>query len=1086
MANTWNQNDDTPKWTGTKCAGGTEASNLMRTSASTSPGAGATTFTVGMALKQSYVVAEISPDNAIGQTSINAGTHYINLNVTTAAASGTYFDAAYICRLNSSGVSQGVVASWTGNVACDSTGVKQITVTQGSPVACSATDYLYVVVSCYCNAHAGSTLGLDNDQTYVDTIAAASTNYGAATITGTGALAAIGSGWSILTGAATISGTGGLTAVGSASPPGVTQYGSAIIGGKDSGRQLDHLSSPATNTAFTASANGKITITFTPENGYDGPIVEFRRADYNDKVVVACSPSWNVGLIYLSYQHPVSGWHDISNSSGVFTDGVSSEVVIYFFGDHYSVLVDTVEKMNTPTPYNQTVAAGWIQHTLVTNDIDLYSYSRPGGSLAAASTVKHWGASTISGTGALTAIGSAQGTKYGVATLVGTGELTSVANATHYALATSSGIGSLTTSGHAKRWRAATISATGSLAAIGSSQATKYGTSTITAVGALTAAGSATHYGIATLSATGQLSASGNAGRWAAATLAAIGTLSATAQATSTKYGSATISATGALTAIGDVTLHKGKSTLSGIGLVTSVGFAKRWGAATLAGLGSLTASGGTATKHYGVVTIGGQDSGHLVDFSTSTPNNTRLDHRVNWKIVITFTPEDGYNAVTLQPCYKDWQNIWSLTCSPSWDVDRLIFQRYKDSSPTVIASITGLFTDSVPTEVIWYKFGDHHIIVVDDVEKVNVYDSYLQNVDGQDFDEARVQTTLQTNDLDIYVYSRPGGSLAAGANAEHFAAATIAGIGSLTAVGSTQGIRYGTATLAGVGALTAVGDVVLHRGKATLAGVGALTAIGTNPTANVNYGQATLSATGSLTSVAGAFDYRTAILPRTTWPDGVVTGDQADYGAGWELGAYVYYPVGTATISAIGGLSARGSTGGVNYGIAALSGIGALTATANALHYSNAILIGQGSAVVNGFAKRYRAASLTGAGTLSAIGNVTKKFGKATISGVGALTAVGLSKKAGAATLSGAGSLSAQASVSRFSRAALSAIGAMNASGFQIAYAIGTITIITYIQASARIEGEPESIGLPRFFKKIRHNYASQVQVGQKETDLV
>jgi len=34
---------------------------------------------------------------------------------------------------------------------------------------------------------------------------------------------------------------------------------------------------------------------------------------------------------------------------------------------------------------------------------------------------------------------------------------------------------------------------------------------------------------------------------------------------------------------------------------------------------------------------------------------------------------------------------------------------------------------------------------------------------------------------------------------------------------------------------------------------------------------------------------YDDALLPASTWPDGVVTDDQDNYGAGWEIGAYVY-----------------------------------------------------------------------------------------------------------------------------------------------------------------------------------------------------
>jgi hypothetical protein len=36
---------------------------------------------------------------------------------------------------------------------------------------------------------------------------------------------------------------------------------------------------------------------------------------------------------------------------------------------------------------------------------------------------------------------------------------------------------------------------------------------------------------------------------------------------------------------------------------------------------------------------------------------------------------------------------------------------------------------------------------------------------------------------------------------------------------------------------------------------------------------------------------YDIGLMPGSTWPNSVVTGDQNAYGSGWEIGAFIYVP---------------------------------------------------------------------------------------------------------------------------------------------------------------------------------------------------
>jgi hypothetical protein len=125
---------------------------------------------VTLPAKEIYVAAVFESNTGHGVTSIPSGNWTVNVNVTAAASSGSEIRRVDICNVTSGGTPDGTIATWTGAVDVATTGVKPITVTQGSPFSCDTDDRFYIQVHVYCNSHSGSSIGITPSSTIVDTI----------------------------------------------------------------------------------------------------------------------------------------------------------------------------------------------------------------------------------------------------------------------------------------------------------------------------------------------------------------------------------------------------------------------------------------------------------------------------------------------------------------------------------------------------------------------------------------------------------------------------------------------------------------------------------------------------------------------------------------------------------------------------------------------------------------------------------------------------------------------------------------------------------------------------------------------------
>ena len=173
MAQTWYKTDTAADNSGNKCYSEDIATNPFYTECALSDPSPSGSNTITMPLKQAYMVGAYESGVGMGVSSIPAGTWYVNINVTGAAASGSYFDRVDICEITPAGASVKTIGSWTGSVAIDATGNKQLPVTIGSPVSVTSTNHWYIQVSAFCNAHAGTSVTIDRTLTVVDTITAA-------------------------------------------------------------------------------------------------------------------------------------------------------------------------------------------------------------------------------------------------------------------------------------------------------------------------------------------------------------------------------------------------------------------------------------------------------------------------------------------------------------------------------------------------------------------------------------------------------------------------------------------------------------------------------------------------------------------------------------------------------------------------------------------------------------------------------------------------------------------------------------------------------------------------------------------------
>lgn len=125
-----------------------------------SAGSGELSVTINKADIQAGVMFE-SP--AVGQTTWQAGTYTVRLNVTTAVANLDLIEV-HVCRVNSGCVSQETVGSSVGlAISMGTTGVKNVDVI-GSEQSASATDRIYIVFIFQAVNHVNCTFGFTPDQ----------------------------------------------------------------------------------------------------------------------------------------------------------------------------------------------------------------------------------------------------------------------------------------------------------------------------------------------------------------------------------------------------------------------------------------------------------------------------------------------------------------------------------------------------------------------------------------------------------------------------------------------------------------------------------------------------------------------------------------------------------------------------------------------------------------------------------------------------------------------------------------------------------------------------------------------------------
>lgn len=129
---------------GVLMGGGQEQSSLCSkggTPASSPVVVGGSQFDAGAG--QAGVMFQIVPPAGTGWA---AGTWTVRLNVTTGSAAACTWTDTYVCRTNSSDVSQATIGSLTGqSIAINTTGVKSMNVT-GSAQTPSAGDKVYIVL----------------------------------------------------------------------------------------------------------------------------------------------------------------------------------------------------------------------------------------------------------------------------------------------------------------------------------------------------------------------------------------------------------------------------------------------------------------------------------------------------------------------------------------------------------------------------------------------------------------------------------------------------------------------------------------------------------------------------------------------------------------------------------------------------------------------------------------------------------------------------------------------------------------------------------------------------------------------------
>lgn len=146
--------------------------------------------------------------------------------------------------------------------------------------------------------------------------------------------------------------------------------------------------------------------------------------------------------------------------------------------------------------------------------------------------------------------------------------------------------------------------------------------------------------------------------------------------------------------------------------------------------------------------------------------------------------------------------------------------------------------------------------------------------------------------------------------------------------------------------------------------------------------------------------------------------------------------------------LGAVKESGGVQYGSATLSGVGAEAAQAKAIFGGVASLSGVAAIAISGIKVLFGGVTASGVGSVAASA-IKTLLGAAVMSGSGALSAIGARFSYGTAALSGIGSVAASAIATVFGSAVASGVGALNAAASRITSGASALSGIGSMAAS-------------------------------------
>ena len=132
---------------------------------------------------------------------------------------------------------------------------------------------------------------------------------------------------------------------------------------------IDTLSSPASGSTYTADADGSITVVFTYETT-NYVKVYFRGTTIGDSIQLIVGTGGDLTLNKVVSGTPT----ELDTSASVFSDGVEYTVEITYDGTALAVLVDDTPTLSATESQWQAVEDGKIQHTLDSNDIELESF----------------------------------------------------------------------------------------------------------------------------------------------------------------------------------------------------------------------------------------------------------------------------------------------------------------------------------------------------------------------------------------------------------------------------------------------------------------------------------------------------------------------------------------------------------------------------------------------------------------------------------------------------------------------------------------------------------------------------------------